>query len=135
MNNAPFRLSRVSGQAVSDAELLADLKRVSQLLKATTVSEPRYREHGTYDDTTVIRRFGSWNKALLAAGLTLSNEINIPDERLFENLFLLWQHYGRQPRRSELAQRSVKHLAIAIQTSLWGIYCRASGIRRLRKLG
>jgi hypothetical protein len=39
---------------------------------------------------------------LLAAGLSLSNEVDIPDERLFENLLALWQHYGRQPRRSEL---------------------------------
>ena len=104
MKNAPYRLSRVSGQPVSNDELLADLRRVAKLLSATTVSQPRYSEHGTYDATTVARRFGSWNKALLAASLTLSNEVNIPDDRLFENLFLLWQHFGRQPRRSELAE-------------------------------
>ncbi|QVL54386.1 MAG: HNH endonuclease [Cyanobium sp. M30B3] len=37
------------------------------------------------------------------AGLSISNEINFSDERLFENLLVLWQHFGRQPRRSELA--------------------------------
>jgi hypothetical protein len=51
----------------------------------------------------VARRFGSWNKALLAAGLALSNEVNISDERLFENVLILWQHFARQPRRRELA--------------------------------
>jgi hypothetical protein len=55
--------------------------------------------------STVIRRFGSWNKALLAAGLSISHEIHISDERLFKNLLVLWQHYGRQPRRGELAQK------------------------------
>ena len=99
-----FQLSRVSGQPVNDAELLADLRKVANTLSATTVSMPQYKQHGQYDDTTISRRFGSWNKALLAAGLTLSNEVLIPDERLFENILLLWQHYGRQPRRSELAQ-------------------------------
>ena len=63
-----------------------------------------YRKHGSYDDTTLSRRFGSWNKALLAVGLSLSNEIAISDERLFENLLTLWQHYGRQPRKAELAK-------------------------------
>jgi hypothetical protein len=42
------------------------------------------------------------DKALIAAGLETSNELNISDERLFENLLVLWTHYGRQPRRSEL---------------------------------
>jgi len=34
----------------------------------------------------------------------VSNDINIPDERLFENLLNLWQYLGRQPRRAELAR-------------------------------
>lgn len=103
MTKPTFQLSRVSGQPVSSAELLADLRRVAQLLCVTGVSQPQYREHGHYDETTVGRRFGSWNKALLESGLSLCNEVDIPDDRLFENLLVLWQHYGRQPRRSELA--------------------------------
>jgi hypothetical protein len=103
MNNGAFHVSRVSGQQVTDTELLADLRRVAQRLNASAVSQSQYREHGLYADTTIGRRFGTWNKAILAAGLSLSNEVDISDERLFENLFTLWQHYGRQPRRSELA--------------------------------
>lgn len=99
-----FKLSRVSGQPVSDLELLEDLRRVSQMLSATTVSMPKYNEFGKYDNSTVARRFGTWNNALIKAGLEVANEINISDERLFENILALWQYYGRQPRRSELAQ-------------------------------
>lgn len=104
MSKPAFQLSRVSGQPVSEAELLADLKRVAQALGATAVSQPQYRQHGDYADTTIGRRFGSWNKALIAAGLSFCNEVDISDERLFENLLTLWQHYGRHPRRSELAR-------------------------------
>jgi Homing endonuclease associated repeat/HNH endonuclease len=103
MSGDRFQLTRVSGQPVSDTEILDDLKAVASKLASLTVSMPQYKQHGRYDDTTVSRRFGSWNKALVAAGLTLSNEINISDERLFENILTLWQHFGRQPRRSELA--------------------------------
>jgi hypothetical protein len=102
LNN--FKLSRVSGQPVSDAELLTDLKRVSEILNTLMVSMPKYNEHGKYDNTTVARRFGTWNNALIKAGLAISNETNIPDDRLFENLLILWQRFGRQPRRSELAK-------------------------------
>lgn len=104
MTSSKFKLNRVSGQPVDDAELLADLKRVAEMLGASTVSMPKYREYGQYDDSNVARRFGTWNDALLKAGLTVSNEVNISDDRLFENIFTLWQHYGRQPRRSELAK-------------------------------
>lgn len=104
MSSNTFKLSRVSGQPVTDAELLADLKRVSELLRVSTVSMPKYNEFGNYNNTTVARRFGTWNNALIEAGLSVSNEVNISDERLFENILVLWQHYGRQPRRSELAK-------------------------------
>jgi len=104
MTSGKFKLSRVSGQPVSDAELLADLKRVAQMLDASTVSMPKYREYGQYDESNLASRFGSWNNALLKAGLTLSNEVNISDDRLFEHILSLWQHYGRQPRRRELSK-------------------------------
>jgi Homing endonuclease associated repeat/HNH endonuclease len=104
MSKPTFQLSRVSGQPVSSTELLSDLRRVAESLGATTVSQPKYKVHGRYDSRNLSRRFGSWNAALKLAGLTLSNEINISDERLFENMLALWQHYGRQPRRSELAR-------------------------------
>ena len=104
MTEPQFKLSRVKGAPVSDDELLTDLKRVANSLGLKTVQQKKYGEVGTYDYKTVIRRFGSWNKGLIAAGLSISNEINISDEKLFENLLILWQHYGRQPRRSELAK-------------------------------
>lgn len=103
MTEPIFKLSRVSGAPVSDEELIADLLRVAQLLNTGTVPQKKYGAVGTYDYSTVIRRFGSWNNALRLAGLSLSNEVDISDERLFENLLVLWQHLGRQPRRSELS--------------------------------
>jgi Homing endonuclease associated repeat len=105
MNKPIFQLSRVSGQPISDAELLADLQRVALLLPVTNfVTNEKYTEHGKFDPTTISRRFGTWNKGLLAAGLSLSNEF-YSDEQLFENLLVLWQHYGRQPRKRELSNK------------------------------
>jgi len=102
MTKSSFRLSRVSGMSVSTNDLLSDMRKVAKDLNAGTVPEKLYRKLGLYDDTTFIRRFGSWNKALLAAGLSLSNRVEISDQVLFDNMLVLWQHYGRQPRRREL---------------------------------
>jgi hypothetical protein len=103
MTELPFKLSRVSGAPVSNDELLTDLQRVAQSLNSNKLPQKKYGDIGTYDYSTVIRRFGSWNEALRLAGLCVSNEVDISDERLFENLLKLWQHLGRQPRRSELS--------------------------------
>lgn len=104
MTSSKFKLTRVSGQPIDDAELLIDLKRVTEILESPTVSQPKYRKYGQYNETTIARRLGSWNNALLKAGLALSNEVNISDDRLFENILILWQNYGRQPQRSDLAK-------------------------------
>jgi HNH endonuclease len=104
MRKEVFRLSRVSGQAVTDDQLLSDLRRVAGELGKATVGQKEYRRLGTYDDSTARSHFGSWNKALKAAGLEVANEVNLGDALLFENLLCLWTHYGRQPRRSELSQ-------------------------------
>ena len=103
MNDSAFKWERVSGVPVADEELIADLKRVAVNTGGINVTQKVYAEHGTFDCSTVIRRFSSWNKALAMAGLPLSNEVNVSDERLFENLLVLWQHFGRQPRRRELS--------------------------------
>lgn len=103
MTEQNFKLSRVSGAPVSDEDLIADLQRVASGLGSDTVPQKKYGVHGAFDYSTIIRRFGSWNNALCLAGLSLSNEVSISDERLFENLLILWQHQGRQPRRSELS--------------------------------
>lgn len=103
MQNSKFEVTRYKNAPVTDEEMLADLRRVAEELKTVKVTQKLYGEHGRFDPTNVGRRFGTWNKALGAAGLSSSNVVNLPDEALFENILVLWQHYGRQPRRAELA--------------------------------
>lgn len=71
MTEPLFKLSRISGASVLDAELIADLQRVAQLLNSNTVPQKKYGKVGAYDYSTVSRRFGSWNEGLRLAGLAL----------------------------------------------------------------
>lgn len=104
MTSSQFKLSRVRGVPVTDAQLIEDLKRVAALIGSDTVSQPQYSLHGRYDMRNLSRRLGGWNAALSAAGLgPTSYQAEYPDERLFANILVLWQHFGRQPRRAELA--------------------------------
>jgi hypothetical protein len=103
MSEPVFKLSRISGTPVSDEELIADLRRVAELLGTETLTIVQYKQKGEFGDTTQKKRFGGWNNALLRAGLKISLRQNYPDEELFENILTLWQHYGRQPSIRELA--------------------------------
>lgn len=101
-----FEYEKHSNAPVNTEDLLADLKRVAK--EEQKVSQSVYSKKGRYDCSTIIRRFGTWNKALKKAEIMLSNEINITDERLYENLLSLWQRLGRQPRRSDLTSKYSK---------------------------
>lgn len=103
MSNGTFQLRNTQGMPIETNELVADMRRVAVQIKKNALTFRDYESFGRYAPKTVMKRFGSWNKALLAAGLEKSNDRNIADEPLFENLLTLWQHYGRQPRRSELS--------------------------------
>jgi hypothetical protein len=98
-----FELSHTAGVPVSTEELLEDIKRVASQLPTKTVTSKQYQRLGKYSSTTVSSRFGSWNLALQEAGLQISNEMSISDERLFENIEQLWIKLGRQPRKRDLA--------------------------------
>ena len=89
-------------RGISDADLLADLCRVAELLGSTTVRYEEYPAHGRCASRTFETRFGSWNKALVAAGLEISRRQDISEEELFENMERVWTALGRQPRRVEM---------------------------------
>lgn len=103
MGEPRFRIERVR-TPVSDDDLISDIRRVAQLVGSNAVSFRLYSELGNYSPSTAASRFGTWNNALIAAGLEIGGERDIIDERLFENLMCLWEHYGRQPRLRELAR-------------------------------
>lgn len=82
---------------IPDIDLLDDLKRVAEEFKTDSITKPMYEEKGQFGVTTMLRRFGGWNKALESAGLKIQFNTKISNEDLFENLAEVWQHLGRQP--------------------------------------
>ena len=89
---------------VSDEELIKDLKEVALKLGKDKVTQIEYKTLGKYGVRTLQTRFGSWNKSLEKAGLSITTRKNIPEEELFQNLADLWQHFGRQPKFHEVKQ-------------------------------
>jgi hypothetical protein len=84
-------------------ELIDDLIRVSKLISKDTVTRAEYEEHGNFNSTTLLRRFGSWFDVLERADLQDSrSRLNISEEELFKNLETVWISLGRQPKSTEM---------------------------------
>jgi hypothetical protein len=90
---------------IPDDELTADLKRVSEPLGKNTVSIREYALSGSFNSSTLIARFGSWNNALAAAGLKAVKLQKPGRYLLLKNLLNVWLKLGRQPRLSEMTRR------------------------------
>lgn len=89
---------------VPDADLLADIQRVAVEVGDGKLTWAAYSRAGLFGAETIRKRFGSWNAALKAAGLSAGKRWRVPDVELFENLAELWTRLGRQPRRAELGR-------------------------------
>lgn len=84
-------------------DIIVDLKRVASTLGTSVLSQRAYAETGSFSTTAIKSRFGSWNAAIAAAGLsanTKNKEITV--EELFDNLRTVWIARGRQPRKGEM---------------------------------
>lgn len=87
---------------VTDDALLSDLIKVSQIINSKKITMEIYEKHGNYNVSTYIRHFGSWNEALILAGLQISNRQYTLQE-LFDNLAEVWLKLGHQPSRRDLS--------------------------------
>jgi len=67
-------------QPVDDSALLTDIKRVQNKLNHVP-SRTEYNEHGKFSRQLAINRFGSWPKAVKAAGLEPLAPGGLPGER------------------------------------------------------
>ncbi|MFI4999200.1 MAG: homing endonuclease associated repeat-containing protein [Reyranellales bacterium] len=95
---------RFRGRNIPPKDLIEDLRRVAGAMGGRRLTIALYAEKGKFCAGTIVRRFGTWNEALGAAGLPVSNLWNVPDSALFENLADVWRKLGRQPTSWEMTK-------------------------------
>ncbi|QJB68483.1 homing endonuclease associated repeat-containing protein [Parasphingorhabdus halotolerans] len=105
MDNQKYRI-RLRRRNIPETEILEDIGSVAHELKLKSLTRIQYDERGAFGASTVIRKFGSWNKALVAAGLKVKNRQDISNDELFENLIEVWTKLGRQPFGKEMSNKS-----------------------------
>lgn len=95
---------------ISTEELITNLRNVAKQLGQDKVTIAQYSEHGIVDPTTIIRRFGSWQRAVARADLQAGKASNhVKDHDLFDNLRNMWIQLGRQPNAKEVKRPFSKY--------------------------
>ena len=90
---------------VTDEQLISDLLRVSQNIGEVSFSSGTYRKYGTWSSDTYFKRFGTWNRALVCAGLQPYKQCSsrkIDNEKILEEIERLWIKLGRQPTATDI---------------------------------
>lgn len=91
-------------QAVSESELIADVKRVSEALNRTDISANEYSKHGRHGLTTLIAKLGSFDKVSESLGFSKKKlgKIQYSKEMLLAILNRFNKEFGRPPTVGDL---------------------------------
>jgi hypothetical protein len=88
--------------AVTKEEIIEELKRVANLLGKNQVSRSEFTRHSKITSSCVERTFGTWNKAVEAAGLVPATMFfKLSDDKLAQEFSRVRQQLGKIPTRTE----------------------------------
>lgn len=103
----PIRLGRAT-----EAELIRELRRVNDVCEHPPPSFAQMDRLGMYAPRTYVRRFGSWNAAVEAAGFQPRGPRGtIPDAELLADLRRVADRVGRRPVVADLREHGAYALA------------------------
>ncbi|OYQ39552.1 homing endonuclease associated repeat-containing protein [Flavobacterium aurantiibacter] len=129
--------NRYSGRTVSikmknqvakkllDSELISELKKIAKKLDKDELSQTDFNKNSGLSASSICRRFGSWKEALKMAGLQevkMAKRYTLED--YFENLLLVWTHYGRQPYYREM-DSPPSGISVGAYEKRWGKWSSA----------
>lgn len=118
----------------TDEELLESIRILSEKICDTPTVRNYYSEYGS--ETVITKRFGSWNKALVLAGLTarkttgkrkgLKRNRIISDEELILIVQQEAERFGRTPKASDMN----KYISIIIKRfGKWSKFIALAGLK------
>ena len=110
---------------ISDEALIEDVRRVANLMNATTVTSTQYEDMGIVSLWTITNRLGAWDKILDKAGLQPTGFVgNISDIDLLNEIERIWIMLGKQPTTDDM-KRGVSKYNLCTYTRRFGGWRKA----------
>jgi len=95
---------------ISDDELLASVKEYAEKVNYRYfpyIEYDNWKERGAHS-STLMRRFGSWNKVLILLGIEGGHEHTYGPQKLMDNLETVWREVKFPPGKGQLAKYGQK---------------------------
>lgn len=86
----------------SDEEVKSDIINVTQKLGLTTITAKEYEIYGKFSSSTLIKKYGGWNKILKMSNLELNLNRSFSKQDLLEEIERMWIELGRQPTTTDI---------------------------------
>ena len=103
------RIKNINNINVTDEQLLDDLRATAKALNVLSITTTQYKKYGKHGAFIVIKRFGTWERALLKAGLEPTGfRASVSVEELLEDLEKTWIKLGRQPTTTDIKKGESK---------------------------
>lgn len=109
---------------INDEALIKDIRNVASMLNKKSLAIKEYDTNGMFSSTTIIRRFGSWNKALDICGLGHKNDYYSEDEML-SNIRDTWLKLGKQPTRRNMDEKTISKISSNVYLRHFGTWYNA----------
>lgn len=124
--------------------IIVELQRVAEMLDAQSMSRSMFNTHGTISAAAIEATFGSWNEAVVAAGLipfpqggvpkseirrqerlnkVASSRMTASDEELLDDLLRVAVLLGRRPSGNQLTSKG--EYGSDIYKKRWGSIAKA----------
>ena len=105
--NPNSKQTSVSG--IPNSNLIFDLQDVAKKINKNTFTTSEYTQYGNYSITILLKKFGTWNAALKAAGLVPfdhplggGSKNKVSQYACLEEIERMWIYLGRQPTVTDI---------------------------------
>lgn len=109
---------------ISDDELIAEIKKVMNIIGKDILTMKDFDTYASVNCSTVIRRFGSWNKALQSVGAESGNHFHSEME-MMENIKDVWLQKGKQPAKRDMDNKALSHISSGAYLRKFGTWYNA----------
>jgi hypothetical protein len=97
--------STTTGRGLDAEQVVEEIRRVAGVAGTDFLTVQQFNLSSTLGAGVVRSRFGSWQAALVAAGLAPNPRgRRYADRECYENLLAVWTHHGRPPQYREMVE-------------------------------
>ena len=123
-SSAEMEFKLTKKEPVTDEAIINEIKSVMNKLGKKQITIREFDANATTNSSTVIRRYGKWNDALIIAGAELSNMF-YSDEELLSNIKDAWLKKGIQPTRRDMDNKDYSAISSGTYLRRFGTWYKA----------